>query len=299
MTFRQIEAFYWAATSASFMIAAERLHISQSTLSKRITEFELHLGRRLFDRSGHKAVLTPAGMLLLPMARRILDDSDELRALMADARATRGHYRVGVGETTALTWLAGLVRLTKETYPDLVLEISVDVGAVLEERVDNGMLDFAVVAGRSSRPAVASELIAEVPYGWAAAKALVGDNREIDAEMLRNLTVITMPPTSGLTRTFDLWRISNDLEIRRRLTCNNVAAIAGLVAAGLGIAFFVQSWLPRLVRHRSVVGMHCSPPLPLIQYYLQWRHDDTRPVIARLRDLVLRAVDFSAPPALW
>ena len=185
MTFRQIEAFYWAATSASFMIAAERLHISQSTLSKRITEFETHLGRRLFDRSGHKAVLTPAGMLLLPMARRILDDSDELRALMADAGATRGYYRVGVGETTALTWLAGLVRLTKESYPDLVLEISVDVGAVLEERVDNGMLDFAVVAGRSSRSAVASELIAEVPYGWAAAKALVGDNREIDVEMLQ------------------------------------------------------------------------------------------------------------------
>ena len=64
-----------------------------------------------------------------------------------------------------------------------------------------------------------------------------------------------MPPTSGLTRAFDLWRISNDLEIRRRLTCNNVAAIAGLVAAGLGIAFFVQSWSPRLARHRSVVGM--------------------------------------------
>ncbi|MDR3472192.1 MAG: LysR family transcriptional regulator [Devosia sp.] len=299
MTFRQIEAFYWAATSASFMIAAERLHISQSTLSKRISEFEIHLGRRLFDRSGHKAVLTPAGKLLLPMARRTLNDGDELRALMADASATRGYCRVGVGESTAVTWLADLVGLVRETYPDLMLELSVDVGAVLEEQVDNGLLDFAVVSGRSSRSAVASQLIAEVPYSWAAARSLVGDNIDIDAEVLRNLTVITMPHTSGLARAFDLWRISNNFEIPHRMTCNNVAAIASLVVAGVGIGFFVESWLPHLVEHKSVVVMRCAAPMPPLRYYLQWRHDDTRPVIGRLRELVVQAVDFSRAPSLW
>lgn len=299
MTFRQLEAFYWAATSASFMIAAERLHISQSTLSKRISEFETYLGRQLFDRSGHKAVLTPAGELLLPLARRILNDGDELRALMADTSAMRGYCRFGVGESTALTWLPDLVRLARETYPDLVLEPSVDIGAALEERVDSGTLDFAVVVGRSSRSAVASQLIAEVPYRWAAAKSLVGDNLEIGAETLRNLAVITMPPASGLTRAFDIWRTSNNFEVRRRLTCNSVAAIAGLVVAGVGIAFFVESWLRHLVEHKSVVAMHSSIPLPPLQYYLQWRHDDTRPVIGRLRELVLQAVDFSKPPPLW
>lgn len=299
MTFRQLEAFYWAATSASFMIAAERLHISQSTLSKRISEFETYLGRPLFDRSGHKAILTPAGKLLLPLARRTLKDGDELRALMADASATRGYCRFGVGESTALTWLPDLVRLAREIYPDLVLEVSVDVGAVLEEQVDNGMLDFAVVAGRSSRIAIASQLIAEVTYCWAAARSLVGDRLEIDAEALRNLVVITMPTTSGLTRTFDLWRTTNNFEVRHRLTCNNVAAIAGLVVAGVGVGIVVESWLRHLVERKPVVIMHCATPLPPLQYYLQWRHDDTRPVIGRLRQLVLQAADFSAAPTLW
>ncbi len=299
MTFRQLEAFYWAATSASFMIAAERLHISQSTLSKRISEFETYLGRPLFDRSGHKAVLTPAGKLLLPMARRTLNDGDEMRALMASASATRGYCRFGVGESTALTWLPDLVTLARETYPDLVLEVSVDVGAALEEQVDNGMLDFAVVAGRSSRIAIASQRIAEVTYCWAAARSLVGDHLEIDAEALRNLVVITMPPTSGLTRAFDLWRATNNFEVRHRLTCNNVAAMAGLVVAGVGVGIVVESWLRHLVDRKSVVLMHSATPLPPLEYYLQWRHDDTRPVIGRLRELVLQAVDFSAAPILW
>jgi DNA-binding transcriptional LysR family regulator len=61
MTLKQLEAFYWAATCASFAVAAERLHLSVSSLSKRITELEDALGQPLFDRSGHKAALTDAG----------------------------------------------------------------------------------------------------------------------------------------------------------------------------------------------------------------------------------------------
>ena len=45
MTLKQLEAFYWAATCASFAVAAERLHLSVSSLSKRIAELEEALGR--------------------------------------------------------------------------------------------------------------------------------------------------------------------------------------------------------------------------------------------------------------
>lgn len=69
MTLKQLEAFYWAATCASFAVAADRLHLSLSSLSKRIAELESALGLDLFDRSGHRAVLTAAGERLLPQAR--------------------------------------------------------------------------------------------------------------------------------------------------------------------------------------------------------------------------------------
>ena len=79
MTLKQIEAFYWAATLASFSLAAERLCLSQSSLSKRLGELETQLGKILFDRSGHRAVLTTAGQTLLPQARKLLRVADEVR----------------------------------------------------------------------------------------------------------------------------------------------------------------------------------------------------------------------------
>ena len=76
MTLKQLEAFYWAAASSSFAVAADRLHVSQSSLSKRIAELEGQLRKVLFDRSGHRAALTDAGQQLLPLARRMLGLAD-------------------------------------------------------------------------------------------------------------------------------------------------------------------------------------------------------------------------------
>jgi DNA-binding transcriptional LysR family regulator len=299
MTLKQIEAFYWAATSASFLIAAKRLHLSLSSLSKRINELEVQLGRPLFDRSGHKAMLSEAGEMLLPQARRLLNVADELRSVMADKSSMRGHCRFGVGESTALTWLPDLVALARRTYPDLVLEPCVDIGPTLEQQVDDGMLDFAVVAGRSPRSAIASQPIGELPFHWTGAKTLVGANTEINAEALRKFAVITMPQGAGATRAFDTWLATNNFEVGRRLICNSMAAIAGLVVAGVGVGYFPGGWLRQMSEHKVVVTMRSNPPLPPVGFFLQWRRDDTRPVISRLRELVLQVVDFSKPAALW
>ena len=61
MTLKQLEAFYWAATCRNFAVAAQRVNLSLSSLSKRIAELEASLGQTLFDRAGHRAVLTEAG----------------------------------------------------------------------------------------------------------------------------------------------------------------------------------------------------------------------------------------------
>src|SRR5574343_538717 len=70
MTLKQLEAFYWAASCATFAMAAERVHLSVSSLSKRIAELEASLGQVLFDRAGHRAALTEAGTRLLPLPTR-------------------------------------------------------------------------------------------------------------------------------------------------------------------------------------------------------------------------------------
>ncbi|KAB2899202.1 MAG: LysR family transcriptional regulator, partial [Burkholderiaceae bacterium] len=148
---KQLEAFWWAATCANFATAAQRVHLSVSSLSKRITELESALGQVLFDRSGHRAMLTEAGERLLPAALDVLNAMAALGQALDTRAALTGHCRFGVGDLSALTWLPAFVAAARQAHPHLVLEPCVDVGGVLERRLDDGELDFAVIAGRSSR----------------------------------------------------------------------------------------------------------------------------------------------------
>ena len=101
MTLKQLEAFYWAATCSSFAMAAERVHLSVSSLSKRIAELEASLGQVLFDRAGHRAALTEAGTRLLPLAGALLQQADRLQQEMGSTAGLRGPYQGPV------LWLRG------------------------------------------------------------------------------------------------------------------------------------------------------------------------------------------------
>lgn len=89
MTLKQLEAFYWAATCLNFSVAADRVHLSVSSLSKRIAELEASLGVQLFDRSGRAAELTPQGEQLLPRIRELLHGAAQLRGRRAAVWACR------------------------------------------------------------------------------------------------------------------------------------------------------------------------------------------------------------------
>jgi DNA-binding transcriptional LysR family regulator len=299
MTLKQLEAFYWAVVSSNFVVAAARLHVSQSTLSKRIVELEARIGQPLFDRSGQRAVPTEAAQALLPLARRMLRMAEEMRTMFRGEQWLRGHCRFGVGEFSALTWLPDFVAYSRAAWPEVVLEPFVDLGAALEQRLDAGELDFAVIAGLSSRTALSGETIGKVHFSWGASPEVVGSRRSVSAELLQDVTLITMPPGAGATRVLDQWLATYDIEVGRRVTCNNLAAIAGLVAAGVGISLFPRGWLDRMIDRDAVVEMRSPHPLPALSYTFQYRRGDTRLLLRHMRQAVAATVDFSKPHALW
>ncbi|ONQ64518.1 LysR family transcriptional regulator, partial [Burkholderia cenocepacia] len=116
-TLKQLDAFYWAATCANFSTAAQRLHLSVSSLSKRINELEQVVERTLFDRSGHRAVLTDDGEALLPAVVRVLESVAALQESVARDEGLSGRLRFGVGELSALTWLPRFVAAVQKLHP--------------------------------------------------------------------------------------------------------------------------------------------------------------------------------------
>jgi len=298
MTLKQLEAFYWAATCANFAIAAERLHLSVSSLSKRIAELEESLGLPLFNRSGHRAVLTEAGQGLLPRALELLDGAASIRNAFAPGAGLVGRCIFGVGELSAMTWLPRFIAQVRAEYPKLVLEPYVDVGAVLETRVDNGELDFAIVAGRSSRQTVLSQSITQAQFVWLAAPALADRYRSLE-EMLRDRQpIIALPPGAGTTRLIDDWLLAHGIAAVERISCNNWGAIAGMLIASVGVGILPEGWAKKLVRENLLRMLTDEHPLTPLTYSFQWRRGDSRPLVSQMLTQAASVADFSADARL-
>ena len=298
---KQLEAFWWAATCSNFSTAAERLYLSVSSLSKRISELEGVLGQALFDRSGHKAVLTEAGRRLLPAALGVLNAVADLGRSLAEAGSLSGHCRFGVGDLSALTWLPALVAATRRQHPGLTLEACVDVGGVLEHRLAEGELDFAVIAGRSSRSALVSQSVGAARFAWAVAPHLVGAQESSVvasasvAGLLQRHPLITLPPQAGTTRLLDDWLLAQGLGDRQeRILCNSWAAVAGMLREGVGVGFLPEGWIEGL----GLLRLQAQPELAALQYAFQWRRGDARSLVPAMQGLVSAVIDFSLLPCI-
>lgn len=298
MTLKQLEAFYWAATCANFAMAAERLHLSTSSLSKRLAELEDSLGVRLFDRSGHKAILTEAGERFLPRAAALLLAADETRNSVGTDAKIGGRCLFGVGELSALTWLPQVVAHVGQRFPELRLEPHVDIGRALDQRLLDGELDCAVIAGRSPHTSISSQTIGQAHFVWVAAPALVGKASNLQEHLLRAHPIVTLPAGAGTTRILDEWLMARNIDVRQRLTCNSWGAIAGLLIEGIGIGFLPESWARSLSRRGDLRVLRASPALPPLVYTFQKRRNDERPLLAIMLAAVQASADFTTPPRL-
>lgn len=146
MELRVLRYFLEVAREGSVTRAAARLHISQPTLSRQLKDLEGELGKKLFLRGSHDVKLTDEGMLLRKRAEDLLNMADrtveEFRSLDG---FTGGDVWVGCAESDGIKHLARCYKALLERYPGLRLHLQSGNSADVTERLDRGLLDFAVI----------------------------------------------------------------------------------------------------------------------------------------------------------
>jgi len=146
MELRVLRYFLEAARAGSVTRAAQRLHISQPTLSKQLKDLEVELGKKLFVRGSHDIKLTDEGLRLRKRAEDILNMADktveEFRSL---GEFTGGDVWVGCAESDGIKHLARCYMTLLERYPGLRLHLQSGNSADVSERLDRGLLDFAII----------------------------------------------------------------------------------------------------------------------------------------------------------
>lgn len=153
--------FLEVVASGSFVVASERLHVTQTAVSSRIKSLEDHLGRRLFVRNKAGARLTPAGERFRKFAITLVQVWERARHQVA-LPAGRSEI-VGVGAELSLwtPFMANWLIWMHQKCRDIALRVDVDLPARLLDGIQNGSLDVAVVYKPPSRPELVSELLSD------------------------------------------------------------------------------------------------------------------------------------------
>ena len=146
MEIRVLRYLLEIARAGNMTRAAETLHISQPTLSKQMKDLEQELGKKLFRRGSTSLSLTDEGMLLRKRAEDILEmvdkTADEFKSL---GNITGGEVHIGCAESHQIKYLARTIKAFKESYPLFRYHLTSGNTEQVVERLDRGLIDFAVI----------------------------------------------------------------------------------------------------------------------------------------------------------
>lgn len=144
---KQLHYLVTLSEQLNFTRAAESCFVTQSTLSSGLKELENMLGAQLVERNQQTVLMTPIGLEVANRARAILAAAQDLVEIAAGAaESMTGLLRLGVIPTIAPFLLPQSLPLLRERYPELRLALREDLTANLLLRLEDGQLDFALIA---------------------------------------------------------------------------------------------------------------------------------------------------------
>ncbi|GIK81389.1 MAG: LysR family transcriptional regulator [Pseudorhodoplanes sp.] len=153
--------FLEIVNTGSFMRAAERLHMSQTTISARIHSLEKRLGRPLFVRNKGGASLTPEGERFLRYAPTLVQLWERARHKVAVPAGRRAVLAAGGELSLWYPWLLKWLLWMRRSAPDIALRAQVNVPESLVSQVAEGVLDIAVMYAPHHRPGLRVDLLFE------------------------------------------------------------------------------------------------------------------------------------------
>ncbi|MBU0902923.1 MAG: LysR family transcriptional regulator [Gammaproteobacteria bacterium] len=241
-----LRSFVAVADCGNFTRAAERLHLTQSTVSQQIRRLEDNLGCRLLDRSARQILMTAEGEQLCSYARRILALHDEADDVLRNQQS-EGVLRLGVPEDFAAERLMPLLADFADTQTSVRLEVSSGLSPELLRQYREGQFDLLL----SKQMNPGSDCLAAwpEPLCWV-------DSRQRPAWPREPLALAVFAP-GGLYRQ----EMIQTLEMQARnwrigYSSTSLASVCAAVAAGLGI-----SLLPRRVLQADHQIIDCLPAI--------------------------------------
>lgn len=253
MNLRHLSIFISVYDHGSMTAAAEKLFMTQPSVSQTIAELERHYQVPLFERFGKKLYLTEAGQQLQAYARHILHLCQEAEEKMKNI-SEFGTLRIGASMTIGITVLNRLIQELLELNPNLKIIPRIDNSGVVEEMLLSAKADLGLIEGQIhssdliAKPFMEDELILVCApnHPWA-------NKDSIQAEELKDQGFIVREEGSGTREVFASVMLSHKIPWKIAGIHNNPESTKNAVAANLGVAVISKLLVQKEIQRGELV----------------------------------------------
>jgi len=274
MNLRFVEAFYWVASLKSISRAAEKLFLTQSAMSSRISTLEEELGVLLLDRGDKRFKLTTAGARFLVYADKLLALQREVKAEMGSNQPLAVSMRIGAIESVLHSWLIPWLEKLRADHPGLELELTVETTPILMEQVARGTLDVVFAALPAASTGVRNQSLPPMDMAFVG-NPLLHKKRNYSLAELAEMELLTFQKGSQPHVTLlDLFRQSK-LEPKKVHAISSISAMVQLVQGGFGVALLPRAAVARLRGFAKLKALAVDVKVQSLPIHASYRMDPT------------------------
>ncbi len=292
--FKSIETFLWVVTLGSFRGAGQRLNTTQPAISQRIAQLEREMGVKLLNRDHRVVSPTPSGRQLMLYAEKLIGLRAEMMAEVGDRSAMRGVLRLGVAETIVHTWLSQLIKSVNTAYPNLSLEIEVDITPNLTARLMAQEIELALLLGPLPASGVRNRVLCDYPIGFLASPSLGLPPGPLKAKDLAKFPIITFPRKTQPYETVRSLFNRPDLPPIRLHASASLATVIHMALEGLGIAVIPTSIVENELADGRLRLLSTDLKITPLTFSASWLESPDTLAVERIADLAAKIAQGSA-----
>lgn len=286
MELRTLRYFLAIVREESISRAAEALHTAQPSLSRQMKELEEELGKTLFYRGRRKITLTEEGRFLRKRAEEIVSLADRTTEELMLEKKIAGDVYIGAGETETMRLIARVAGRLRRSFPDIHLHIVSGDRVDIVERLDKGLIDFAVLVGGEADPQYERFLLPRRD-AWGVLMRrdhpLARKSTVKPADLYGEPLLLSRQIKDGSP--FQVWLGRSLTQLNVVSTHNLIYNASLMVAEGLGVAVTLEGLI-------NTTGESCLCYRPLsprleAELYLSWKRYQTfSPAAAKFLELM-------------
>ena len=250
MDLRQLEILKAIAEVGSFTGAGDKLHVSQSAISRQILLLEEELQEPIFLRVGRKVRITRAGETLLQLSNRVLQDLKDTVALISDSKESlAGTMRLVGGMTVCLYVFPVLLKEFRRVHPNVEINVTAGVSEKFIRYIRTGSADLGLLTLPIEGPdLVTLPVLKEELLVVTAPNHPLSRRRKITPQDLVLQQFVLFETGSNTRRALDEFFLREQIHPKIVMDTENVEIIKAMVRSGLGITIIPYQAVAREVR---------------------------------------------------